>query len=168
LGPAILARVPADLEALIELVVVNAASRLGFRVEQVRARHTYAIEFGSEALVDSLPGVPAGTSTVGTFDREYAVEDETIDFFSSGHPLVEGLLAHFEDDPRGRVARLELRLPGEGGRGIAAIYKDGPQFAVRAFDSDGRLRPQWADAFRRRPLRASSMTPVDASGYDWR
>jgi ATP-dependent helicase HepA len=168
LGPAILARVPADLEALIELVVVNAASRLGFRVEQVRARHTYAIEFGSEALVDSLPGVPAGTSAVGTFDREYAVEDETIDFFSSGHPLVEGLLAHFEDDPRGRVARLELRLPGEGGRGIAAIYKDGPQFDVRAFDSDGRPRPQWADAFRRRPLRASTMTPVDASGYDWR
>ena len=34
LGPAILARVPADLEALIELVVVNAASRLGFRVER--------------------------------------------------------------------------------------------------------------------------------------
>jgi ATP-dependent helicase HepA len=168
LGPAILARVPADLEALIELVVVNAASRLGFRVEQVRARRTYAIEFGSEALVDSLPGVPPGTSMVGTFDRDYAVEDETIDFFSSGHPLVEGLLAHFEDDPRGRVARLELRLAGEGERGIAAIYKDGPQFDVKAFDSDGRPRPEWAGAFRRRPLRASSMTPGDVAGYDWR
>jgi len=168
LGPAILARVPPDLDTLIERVVVLAASRLGFRVEQVRGRHAYAIEFGNEALVDSLPGVPAGTSTVGTFDREYAVEDETIDFYSSGHPLVEGLLAHFEDDPKGRVARLEVRIPGEAGRGIAVIYKDGPQFVVRAFDSDGRSRPEWANAFRFRPLRATRMKPIDVAGYDWR
>ena len=60
LGPSILARVPADLDALMEQVVVNAASRLGFRVEQVRGRRAYAIEFGNEALVDSLPGVPGG------------------------------------------------------------------------------------------------------------
>jgi len=168
LGPAILARVPPDLDALIERVVVLAASRLGFRAEQVRGRRTYAIEFGNEALIDSLPGVPAGTSTVGTFDREYAVEDETIDFYSSGHPLVEGLLAHFEDDQKGRVARLEVRVPGEAGRGIAVIYKDGPQFDVSAFDSDGRSRPEWANAFRFRPVRATRMKPVDAAGYDWR
>jgi ATP-dependent helicase HepA len=168
LGPAILARVPPDLDALIERVVLNAASRLGFRVEQVRGRRAYAIEFGNEALIDSLPGVPAGTSTVGTFDREYAVEDETIDFYASGHLLVEGLLAHFEDDPKGRVARLELRIPGEAGRGIAVIYKDGPHVDVRAFDSDGRSRPEWANAFRVRPLRATGMKTVDAAGYDWR
>ena len=95
----------------MEQVVVNAASRLGFRVEQVRGRRAYAIEFGNEALVDSLPGVPGGSSFVGSFDREYAVEDETIDFFASGHPLVEGLLAHFEEDPKGRVARLEVQHP---------------------------------------------------------
>jgi hypothetical protein len=34
---------------------------------------------------------------VGTFDREEAVEDESIDFFASGHPLVEGVLAFVED-----------------------------------------------------------------------
>jgi ATP-dependent helicase HepA len=168
LGPSILARVPPDLDALIERVVVLAASRLGFRVEQVRGRHAYAIEFGNEALIDSLPGVPAGTSTVGTFDREYAVDDETIDFYSSGHPLVEGLLAHFEDDPKGRVARLEVRIPGEAGRGIAVIYKDGPQFVVRVFDSDGRTRQEWANAFRFRPLRATRMKAGDVAEYDWR
>jgi ATP-dependent helicase HepA len=168
LGPAILARVPPDLDSLIERVVVNAASRLGFRVEQVRERRTYAIEFGNEALIDSLPGVPAGTSTVGTFDREYAVEDETIDFFSSGHQLVEGLLAHFEDDPKGRVAHLEVQIPGEAGRGIVVIYKDGPRFEVGAFDSEGRQRPEWADAFRVRPLPAASMRPTDVAQYDWR
>jgi ATP-dependent helicase HepA len=167
LGPAILARVPPDLDALIERVVVNAASRLGFRVEQVRGRRAYAIEFGSAALIDSLPGVPAGTSTVGTFEREYAVEDETIDFFASGHPLVEGLLAHFEEDPKGRVARLDVEIPGEAGTGIVAIYKDGPQFDVAAIDSAGRSRPGWADAFRRRPLPAVGMKPLDAGELDW-
>ena len=167
LGPAILARVPPDLDALIERVVINAASRLGFHVEHVRGHRAYAIEFGNEAVIDSLPGVPAGTSMVGTFDREYAVEDETIDFFSSGHALVEGLLAHFEDDPKGRVARLEVQIPGEAGRGIVAIYKDGPQFEVRAIDSDGRQRPEWEDAFRRSPLRAARMQPADVAGYDW-
>jgi ATP-dependent helicase HepA len=168
LGPGILARVPPDLDALIERVVVNAGSRLGFRVEQVRGRRAYAIEFGNEALIDSLPGVPAGTSTVGTFDREYAVEDETIDFFSSGHPLVEGLLAHFEDDPKGRVALLEVQVPGDAGRGIVAIYKDGPRFDVQAWDRDGRQRPEWAAAFRVRPLRATRMKPSDSAEYDWR
>jgi ATP-dependent helicase HepA len=93
----ILARVPAELDALTERVVTNACTRLGFRVAHVRGRRTFAIEFGNEAVVDSLPGVPGGSAFVGTFDREEAVEDETIDFFASGHPLVEGILAYFED-----------------------------------------------------------------------
>lgn len=105
---------------------------------------------------------------MGTFDREYAVEDETIDFLASGHPLVEGLLVHFEEDPKGRVARLELQIPGEAGRGMVLIYKDGPQFEVIALDSRGRLRPDWAGAFRRHPLRAKKMKSADATGYDWR
>ena len=100
--------------------LVSAASRLGFRVEQVRGRRTYAIEFGSDALIDSLPGVPAGSSFVGSFDREYAVEDENIDFFASGHSLVEGLIAHVEESPSGRVGRLEMTIPGQGGTGLIA------------------------------------------------
>jgi len=93
----ILARVPAELDALTERVVVNACTRLGFHVQHLRKRRTFAIEFGNEAVVDSLPGVPGGSAYVGTFDREEAVEDESIDFFASGHPLVEGILAYFED-----------------------------------------------------------------------
>jgi ATP-dependent helicase HepA len=166
LGPSILARVPAGLDALMERVVVKAASRLGFRVEQVRGRRAYAIEFGNEALIDSLPGVPGGSSFVGSFDREYAVENETIDFFASGHPLVEGLLAHFEEDPKGRVARLELDLRGQTGDGLIVIYKDGPQFEVAAVDADGRARPEWADAFRRPSLDA--LRPATApAARDW-
>ena len=167
LGPSILARVPTRLDAQMEQVVVNAASRLGFRIEQVRGRRAYAIEFGNEALIDSLPGVPGGSSFVGSFDREYAVENETIDFFASGHPLVEGLLAHFEEDPRGRVARLEVAIPGERGTALIAIYKNGPQFEVVALDADGRARPDWADAFRRRPLAARQLKTEDAAAHDW-
>jgi ATP-dependent helicase HepA len=89
--------VPAELDALTERVVVNACTRLGFHVQHLRGRRTFAIEFGNEAVVDSLPGVPGGSAYVGTFDREEAVEDESIDFFASGHPLIEGILAYFED-----------------------------------------------------------------------
>ena len=107
----ILARVPTDLDALTQSRRERVPRASGFRVERIARASRFAIEFGNDALVDSLPGVPGGSSFVGTFDREEAVEDETIDFFASGHPLVEGLLAHYEDDPKGRVARLEVRIP---------------------------------------------------------
>ncbi len=167
LGPAILGRVPKGLDALVEQVVVSAASRLGFRVEQVRGRRAYAIDFGSEALIDSLPGVPGGSSFVGSFDREYAVEDEGIDFFASGHPLVEGLLAHFDENPNGRVARLEVSVPGQPGRGLIAIYREGPEAEIVAFDADGLPRPDWAAAFSRRPLAAEKMKTEDVARHDW-
>ncbi len=167
LGPAILARVPADLDASMERVVTNAAGRLGFRVEHVRGRRAYAIEFGNEALVDSLPGVPAGATFVGSFDREYAVEDEAHDFFASGHPLVEGLLAHIEESPDGRVGRLTLRLPGQRGVGLVAIYKDGPEVEVRALDADGRSRPAWADVLGRPSTAVSAMAAADWTAQDW-
>jgi ATP-dependent helicase HepA len=167
LGPAILARVPIGLDALMERVVVRAASQLGFRIEQVRGSRAYAIEFGSEALIDGLPGVPGGSAFVGSFDREFAVADETIDFFASGHALVEGLLAHFEEDPKGRVARLEIRIPGQGGTGLIAICKDGPEVDVLAVDVDGKARPGWADAFRHEALAAQKMKPEDVAAHDW-
>jgi len=168
LGPSILARVPQDLDALMERVVVNAAMRLGFHVEQVRGRRAYAIELGSGALVDSLPGVSGGASFVGSFDREYAVEDEARDFFASGHTLIEGLLAHFEEDPKGRVARLDVRIPGDGGFGFVAVFKDGPHVDVVAIDAEGQPRPRWAEVFRQPSFEARRMTPDDAAARDWR
>jgi len=149
----LLARVPADLDALNQDVVVDACTRLGFAVEHTRGHRVFAIELGSGALVDSLPGVRSGSAYVGSFDREEAVEDETIDFFASGHPLVEGILAHFEDGWLGRVVRLELQAGHDAGEGLAAVYKDGPDFEVVAFDASGRARPDWAAALRERPRR---------------
>jgi ATP-dependent helicase HepA len=163
----ILARVPADLDALNEDVVVRACARLGFTIERPRGHRVYAIEIGSEALVDGLPGVPGGSSYLGSFDREEAVERETIDFFASGHPLVEGIFAHYDESTRGRVARVEIEIGGERGGGLVAIYKDGPVFEVVALDTAGQIRPEWAAAFRQRPLRVRPLTGEMNESVDW-
>ena len=166
MGPELLARIPADLDALNEHVMVTVCTRLGFAVEHTRGRRTFAIELGNESLVDNLPGVPGGSSYVGSFDREEAVDDETIDFFASGHPLVEGVFAHIEDSQMGRVVRLEVEIGDDRGYGLVAIYKDGPGFDVVAHDHSGRNRPDWAAAFRQRPLRARHMT-ADVDDREW-
>jgi ATP-dependent helicase HepA len=163
----ILARVPPELDALNEEVVVTASIGLGFTVERPRGHRIFAIEIGNGALVDGLPGVPGGSSYVGSFDREEAVENETIDFFASGHPLVEGIFAHYDDGALGRAVRFEIEIDEERGEGLVAVYKDGPAFDVVALDSDGHARPEWAAAICRRPLRARPITDDTVEGRTW-
>ena len=113
---AILARVPPHIDELTEDVVLGACAQLGLRVEEHRHGAVHSILFGNHAKVDSLPGVQGGSSFLGTFDRAEAVADESIDYFASGHPLVEGLLAEIDDGPvgahrdppRGREGRKRL------------------------------------------------------------
>ena len=167
MAAAILARVPNDLDTLIQRVVVGACTRLGFRTEHLRGRSTFAIEFGNEAIIDSLPGVAGGAAFVGTFDREEAVEDESIDFFSSGHALVEGVLAHLQEDARGRVARVEATVDGEPGRGLVAIYTDRAAIEVVALDDSGRPREAWAAAFLRPGVELRHMSESAARATDW-
>ncbi len=140
----ILSRVPPDLDALNEDVVVRAASRFGFEVDPQSGERTWRIEFGYEALVDHLPGVPAGSGYLGTFSRERAVDEETLDFFSSGHPLVEGVLHELEDGSRGRVALLQIP-GGEEVFGLLAIYKEGTDWRAVALDAKGEPRPDLAE-----------------------
>jgi ATP-dependent helicase HepA len=139
----ILARVPPDLDALNESVVVRAASRFGFEVEAQSGERTWRIEYGYEALVDHFFGVPLGTTLLGTFSRERAVDEETLDFFSSGHPLVEGILAELEEGPRGRVALLQIP-GGEETFGLLAIYRDAADWRAVAVDAKGQPRPDLA------------------------
>ncbi len=164
----ILARVPRELDALNEEVVVTACIGLGFTIERPRGRRIFAIELGHGALVDGLPGVPGGSSFVGSFDREEAVEEETIDFFASGHPLVEGIFAHYQDHALGRVARFEVAMGSDPGEGLVAVYKDGPGFEVVAIDATGLARHDWAAAFRQRPLRARAVQNEPADHDRWR
>jgi len=74
------------------------------------------------------------------------VDEETLDFFSSGHPLVEGILAELEEGPRGRVALLQI--PGdEETFGLLAIYRDvrdSADWRAVAVDAKGQPRPDLA------------------------
>lgn len=152
LAEAILDRIPPDLESLTEDVVLAACERLSLGVEP-HAGHVFSIELGNHALVDSLPGVPGGASFLGTFDREEGLDDERIDFFAAGHPLVEGILAHIDEAPLGRVGVVRRAIGSEKGLALLALYKDGPEFEAVVLDAGGRPRPEWADALSRRPLR---------------
>jgi ATP-dependent helicase HepA len=167
LAEAILARVPPELDALNQEVIVAACERLGFTVERMRGRRSFSIELGNAAVVDSLPGVVGGSTYVGTFDREEAVERETLDFFASGHQLVEGIFAHFEDAAIGRIARFQVAIGGAHGEGLVALYKDGAGFDVVAIDSTGRRRPEWATAIRERPLVAERVIDKRGATRDW-
>lgn len=166
LAEGILARVPEQLDALHRKVVLNACARLGFGVEPQRDA-VFSIDFGNEALVDSLPGVPGGSSFVGTFERARAVEDEAHDYFAAGHPLVEGLLAHLEEQPTGRVAALNMGLGTERGLGLVAIYKEGRTLDVVAIDARGRRRPQWAASIREGSARMAPLTEAALRDPGW-
>jgi ATP-dependent helicase HepA len=167
LAEAILARVPPELDALNQEVIIAACERLGFTVERVGGHRAFSIELGNAAVVASLPGVAGGSTYVGTFDREEAVEHETLDFFASGHQLVEGIFAHFEDADIGRVARFQVAIGGAHGEGLVALYKDGAGFDVVAIDSTGRLRPEWAAAIRERPLVVEHVVDKRGATRDW-
>ena len=162
----LLARVPPDLDGLNEDVVTAACERLLLHVEPHKGR-VFGVELGNEALVDSLSGVPGGTSFLGTFDREEALDDERLDFFAAGHPLVEGVLAHLEESRLGRVALLRVALGSDTGLGLLALYKDGPSFEAVAVDEAGRPRPEWAGALRKRPLRTRRVAAESLRDADW-
>ncbi len=144
MAESILARVPAELEELTRKVVLAACHELGLQVEEHREGARHWIELDARARVESLPGLPGEHSFLGTFYREEAVEDETIDYFASGHPLVEGILAHLDESSLGRAALLDV-FGESGGRqlGLLAIYKNGGGFEAFAFDAQGREHPEW-------------------------
>ena len=154
MAESILSHVPPDLEELTQDVVLQACERLNLDVEHQRGVARYSIVLGNRARVENLPGVPGGSNFLGTFNRQEALEDETIDFYATGHPLVEGLLAHIEESRQGRVALLRARGNGEEGFGLLGIYKDGPRFEAFAVDAHARERADWAELLTRRPLRS--------------
>ncbi len=151
---ALLARIPEDLEDMTQEVVIGASHQLGLRVEEHRAGRVFSILLGNHARIDSLPGVPGGASFLGTFDRAEAVADESIDFYASGHPLVEGLLAEIDDGPLGRTAILHVEAKGESGLGLLAVYRTERGFTADCVDIAGVSRPDWAALLTTRPLRS--------------
>jgi ATP-dependent helicase HepA len=161
MAPDLLARVPPGLDSLSEDVVMRALHRFGFETEPQSGHGTWMIEFGNEALVESLPGVPAGSRWLGTFSREEAVERETLDFFATGHPLMEGILTELEEGRRGRVSLLQVSGEEEV-FGLLALYKRGPGFEAVAVDSKGQPRPDLAAL-----LTAEALDPEVVDAKKW-
>ena len=142
----VLGRVPPDLEILTERFCVAAVEALGCELVPKAGSALYYVELGARSRVDALPGVPGGTRFLGTFDRQEAVDRDELEFFASGHPLVEGLLLELEDGRRGRAALCELPHPEHEGGGLLCVFKDGPDWTVQIVDASGTPRPEWCDA----------------------
>lgn len=164
----VLACVPEELDGLNEDVVLRAAARFGFAIERQSGRRSWLIEFGSGALIDSLPGVTPGSRFLGTFDRREAVEDEGLEFFAAGHPLVEGVLAELEEGPRGRASLLQVKGEVEA-FGLLAVYSAPPEFVAVAIDNKGEDRPELAELLTSRQLAPEAFAARKWTGQpSWR
>ncbi|RLE25195.1 MAG: hypothetical protein DRJ65_08355 [Acidobacteria bacterium] len=157
----ILGRVPQDLESLTKEVILAAAAAFGFEVEQQRGEDRWFIALGGEALVENLPGVPDESRFLGTFNREEAVTNESLDFFSSGHPLVEGVLEELQQGNRGRTACF-VATGDEEVFGLLALFKREGEIEAVVVDAGGLIRPDLAEA-----LTAPECDLKPADGRRW-
>jgi ATP-dependent helicase HepA len=165
----VLARVPDDLEDKTQTFCVEAAEDLGFECLEKGGTARFYIEFGSGATVDAIPGVAGGSRFLGTFDREEAIVEEEMDFFASGHPLVEGLLLELEDGVRGRATLLEIPAGRIRGAGMACVFKRGAEWEVVIMGADGEEHPEWREPFLAALPRARNAKPEKwGIGQGWR
>jgi ATP-dependent helicase HepA len=116
-----------DLDERLEETVTELARKDGIGVdtdEQVEAFQC-AFHFGHELKVEALPGLSLGEDkvTLGTFWRDSAVEQEEIEYFATGHPIVEALFGFLRDGPYGRngFRYLERRGPMKA-KGVELLF----------------------------------------------
>ncbi len=157
----ILARVPFDLDARMERFVIDAVDLHGFETQERAGKRTWYVEFGADALVEHLPGVPGGARWLGTFDRGEAVLKEDLDFFASGHALVEGIFQELQDGVRGRVGLLLLEKARTSGAGLLFVFRRGAGVEAAAVAFDGTPRADWAELILRRRADARGLRPED-------
>ncbi|HEY8211247.1 MAG TPA: helicase-related protein [Myxococcaceae bacterium] len=116
-----------DLDERLEEAVTDLARKIGIGVdtdEQVDAFQC-AFQFGHAVNVDALPGLNIADerTILGTFWRDTAVEQEEIEYFATGHNVVEALFGFLRDGPYGRngVRFLERRGTLKA-RGLEALF----------------------------------------------
>ncbi len=115
-----------DLDERLEETVTELARRVGIGVdtdEQVDAFQC-AFHFGHALKVEALPGLQLGEerTVLGTFWRDTAVEQEEIDFFATGHPIVEALFGFLRDGPYGRNGCRAIQHRGAPARGLEVLF----------------------------------------------
>jgi ATP-dependent helicase HepA len=115
-----------DLDERLEETVTELARRVGIGVdtdEQVEAFQC-AFHFGHALKVEALPGLELGEerTVLGTFWRDTAVEQEEVDFFATGHPIVEALFGFLRDGPYGRNGCRAIQHRSIAARGIEVLF----------------------------------------------
>jgi ATP-dependent helicase HepA len=116
-----------DLDERLEESVTELAKRVGIRVDTDDEVDAFqcAFHFGHALNVEGLPGldVMEDRTVLGTFWRDTAVEAEELEYFATGHTLVEALFGFLRDGPYGRSGFrfLEKRGPLKA-RGLEFLY----------------------------------------------
>jgi len=103
------------LEEELEELTVEAGRRVGMEVDTDENVHPFetAFTFGSGMQIEALPGMnmPEEERThLGSFWRETAVAHEELEWFATGHRLVEALLELARDGAAGRSAVVRSRV----------------------------------------------------------
>jgi ATP-dependent helicase HepA len=111
-----------DLDEKLEDVVSKLARKIGIKVDNDEDVDAFqcAFHLGNELTVDGLAGIDTRKerTLLGSFWRDTAVELEDLEFFASGHPLVEALFGLLRDSPYGRVAAKAVK----GTSGLVAHF----------------------------------------------
>jgi ATP-dependent helicase HepA len=116
-----------DLDERLEENITELADRIGVRVDTDQEVDAFqaAFHFGHALAVEALPGfdIAQERTVLGTFWRDTAVEQEEIEYFATGHPLVEALFGFVKDGPFGRNGArfLEVRGPLKA-RGVEVLF----------------------------------------------
>lgn len=154
-------RIPKELDSAMERFVLEASDLFGFHTSERPSLKSWSIEFGADAIVEHLPGVTGGSRFLGTFHRDEAVLREELDFFSSGHPLVEGIFQELEDGARGRTALLHLTNSGHEGSGLFFLLSTEAGFQAAALGLDGSVRRDWAELLLKNRTALRGLRPAD-------
>ena len=110
-----------SLEEELEDEVVEIARRVGIEADTDENVHPFEVAFtlGAEMKIEALPGmeIPEEARThLGSFWRETAVARDELEWFATGHRLVEALLGLARDGDAGRAATLRAPFaPRRGG-----------------------------------------------------
>ena len=116
-----------DLDERLEETITELADRIGIKVDQDQEVDAFqtAFHFGHALNVEALPGfdITEERSVLGTFWRDTAVEQEEIEYFATGHPMIEALFGFLRDGPYGRngARYLESKKPIRA-RGVEFVF----------------------------------------------
>jgi ATP-dependent helicase HepA len=116
-----------DLDERLEECITELADRIGIRVDTDQEVDAFqaAFHFGHALNVEALPGydITQERGVLGTFWRDTAVEQEEIEYFATGHPLVEALFGFLRDGPSGRngARYLESKRPIKA-KGLEVLF----------------------------------------------